>query len=98
MTTSLMNPVIHQLRRAVLLPDGAGLTDGQLLESFARQKNEAAFEVLVRRHWCPRLWSWLYRSLFSWPWLCWKWLGLADETIRGFRPPTEELMPLRVRK
>jgi RNA polymerase sigma factor (sigma-70 family) len=50
MATSLMNPVFHQLRRAVLLRDGAGLTDGQLLESFVRQKNEAAFEVIVRRH------------------------------------------------
>jgi hypothetical protein len=50
MATSTLNPVIDQLRRAVLLPDGAGLTDGQLLESFISQKDEAAFEVLVRRH------------------------------------------------
>jgi RNA polymerase sigma factor (sigma-70 family) len=50
MATSLLNPVIHQLRRAVLLPDGAGLTDGQLLESFVSQRDEAAFGVLVRRH------------------------------------------------
>jgi RNA polymerase sigma-70 factor (ECF subfamily) len=50
MATSLLNPVIRQLRRAVLLPDGAGLTDGQLLESFVSQRDEAAFGVLVRRH------------------------------------------------
>jgi len=50
MATSVMNPVIHQLRRAVLLRDGAGLTDGQLLESFLSGNDEAAFEVLVRRH------------------------------------------------
>src|SRR4051794_5183788 len=50
MATSLMNPVIDQLRRAGLLPDGANLTDGQLLESFASRKDEAAFEALVRRH------------------------------------------------
>ncbi len=50
MATSTLNPVIDHLRRAVLLRDGAGLTDGQLLESFVSQKDESAFEVLVRRH------------------------------------------------
>jgi RNA polymerase sigma factor (sigma-70 family) len=50
MATSALNPVIGQLRRVVLLPDGAGLTDGQLLESFVSQRDEAAFAVLVRRH------------------------------------------------
>src|ERR1700756_3760991 len=50
MTTSNLNPVIDQLRRAVLLRDGAALTDGQLLESFVSHKDEAAFEALVRRH------------------------------------------------
>jgi RNA polymerase sigma factor (sigma-70 family) len=44
------SPVLDQLRRVVLLPDGAGLTDGQLLESFVRSTDESAFEVLVRRH------------------------------------------------
>src|SRR6266498_2094287 len=56
MATSVMNPVIHQLRRAVLLRDGAGLTDGQLLESFLSGNDEAAFEVLVRRH-GPMVWG-----------------------------------------
>ena len=50
MATSLMNPVMSQLRRAVLLRDGAGLTDEQLLESFVSGKDEAAVAVLVRRH------------------------------------------------
>ncbi len=50
MATSTLNPVIDQLRRAVLLPDGAGLTDGQLLESFVSRQDEAAFAALVRRH------------------------------------------------
>jgi RNA polymerase sigma-70 factor (ECF subfamily) len=50
MATSTLNPVIGQLRRAALLRDGAGLTDGQLLESFVRQRDGAAFEALVRRH------------------------------------------------
>ncbi len=50
MATSTLNPVIDRLRRAVLLHDGAGLTDGQLLEAFVSQKDEATFAVLVRRH------------------------------------------------
>jgi RNA polymerase sigma-70 factor (ECF subfamily) len=50
MTARLLNPVIGQLRRAVLLPDGAGLTDGQLRESFVSRRDEAAFAVLLRRH------------------------------------------------
>ena len=36
--------------RAVLLRDGAGLTDGQLLECFIARRDDAAFEALVRRH------------------------------------------------
>jgi RNA polymerase sigma factor (sigma-70 family) len=45
-----MNDVIRQLRKAALLRDGAGQTDGQLLECFLAQRDEAAFEALVRRH------------------------------------------------
>jgi len=41
--------VIEQLR-AMLLRDGAGLTDGQLLECFLVGRENAAFEALVRRH------------------------------------------------
>jgi RNA polymerase sigma factor (sigma-70 family) len=44
-------PIMQHLRRAALLPDdGGALTDGQLLESFVAQKDEAAFHALVRRH------------------------------------------------
>ena len=43
------NLVIEQLR-AVLLRDGAGLTDGQLLECFVARRDNAAFEALMRRH------------------------------------------------
>ncbi len=50
MATSLLNPVIDHLRKAVLLRDGAGLTDGQLLESYVSQRDQAAFGVLVKRH------------------------------------------------
>src|SRR5947208_3590144 len=41
--------LVEQIR-AVLLRDGAGLTDGQLLECFIARRDDAAFEALVRRH------------------------------------------------
>jgi RNA polymerase sigma factor (sigma-70 family) len=50
MATAQMDTVLRHLRRAVLRQDGAGWTDGQLLASFIDQKDEAAFEALVRRH------------------------------------------------
>jgi RNA polymerase sigma factor (sigma-70 family) len=50
MATSTLNPLIDRLRRAVLLRDGAALTDGQLLECFVNRKDEAALGALVRRH------------------------------------------------
>ena len=45
-----MHSVLRHLRRAALLPDGGGLTDGQLLERFLGRRDEVAFEALVRRH------------------------------------------------
>ena len=45
-----MNDVIRHLRKAALLGDGAGLTDGQLLECFLLRRDEPAFAALVRRH------------------------------------------------
>jgi RNA polymerase sigma factor (sigma-70 family) len=50
MATSQMSEVIQHLRRAVLLRDGAGLTDGQLLTDYVSRRDEAALEALVRRH------------------------------------------------
>jgi RNA polymerase sigma factor (sigma-70 family) len=50
MATAQMDTVLRHLRRAVLRRDGAGWTDTQLLASFIDQKDEAAFEALVRRH------------------------------------------------
>src|SRR5579871_3259385 len=50
MATAQMDTVIRHLCRAVLRQDGAGWTDGQLLACFIDQKDEAAFEALVRRH------------------------------------------------
>jgi RNA polymerase sigma factor (sigma-70 family) len=44
-----LNVVLAHLRRLVHQP-GAGVDDGVLLERFVRQRDEAAFEVLVWRH------------------------------------------------
>jgi RNA polymerase sigma factor (sigma-70 family) len=56
MPTSQMGEVIQRLRRAVLLRDGAELTDGQLLENYISRRDEAALAVLVRRH-GPMVWG-----------------------------------------
>lgn len=50
MAMAQMSTVIRQLRRAVVLQDGAKKTDGELLASFIEHNDEAAFEVLVHRH------------------------------------------------
>src|SRR5260370_41873179 len=50
MVSRSMHGVIQHLRKAVLVRDGAGLTDGQLLTLFIERRDEAAFEALVRRH------------------------------------------------
>jgi RNA polymerase sigma factor (sigma-70 family) len=47
---SLMNEPSRSLRRLRYSLDAHGLTDGQLLQRFSAHQNEAAFEVLMRRH------------------------------------------------
>jgi RNA polymerase sigma factor (sigma-70 family) len=42
--------VIEKLRAVVLVRDGAGLTDGQLLDLFLTSHEAAALEALIRRH------------------------------------------------
>jgi RNA polymerase sigma factor (sigma-70 family) len=56
MPTSKTSDVIRRLRRAVLLRDGSGMTDGQLLDCFLTQRDHSAFEALVRRH-GPMVWG-----------------------------------------
>jgi RNA polymerase sigma-70 factor (ECF subfamily) len=50
MATGRENGVICYLRRAALLQSAGDMTDGQLLERFLSAREEAAFEILVRRH------------------------------------------------
>jgi RNA polymerase sigma factor (sigma-70 family) len=62
MGTSQMSEVIQHLRRAVLLREGAGLTDGQLLKDYLNRREEAALAALVRRH-GPMVWGVCRRAL-----------------------------------
>ena len=50
MAKSGLDKVVEYLRRAVLIQDGAGQTDGKLLGCFLEEQDEAAFEALVHRH------------------------------------------------
>jgi RNA polymerase sigma factor (sigma-70 family) len=58
-----MNRLTEHLRRSVL-HDGAGRTDGQLLDSFIQHKDKAALAALVRRH-GPMVWGVCSRMLRS---------------------------------
>jgi RNA polymerase sigma factor (sigma-70 family) len=62
MATSQMSEFIQRLRRTALLRDGAGLTDGQLLENYISRRDEAALAALVRRH-APMVWGVCHRVL-----------------------------------
>jgi DNA-directed RNA polymerase specialized sigma24 family protein len=42
--------VLRYLRRVVAPRESSGVADAQLLERFVNQRDEAAFELLVRRH------------------------------------------------
>ena len=56
MATGQTSEFIQHLRRAVLLRDGAGLTDAQLLADYFSRRDEAALAALVRRH-APMVWG-----------------------------------------
>src|SRR5262245_28761560 len=56
MATGQTSEVLRHLHRAVLLRDGEGLTDGQLLEGFVGRREQAALAALVRRH-GPMVWG-----------------------------------------
>src|SRR6516225_8053981 len=44
------NPLLHHIRHLIGSVPAAALTDSQLLERFLAHRDEAAIEVLVRRH------------------------------------------------
>jgi RNA polymerase sigma factor (sigma-70 family) len=50
MASGQLRAAIRQLLQRVSVRQGGGLSDGQLLERFARQRDEAAFETLLWRH------------------------------------------------
>ena len=54
--TAARSALIEQLRRAVLLGGGPGLTDASLLRRFAEDRDNDAFEAIVRRH-GPMVWG-----------------------------------------
>jgi len=56
MATSAMAELIEQLRGTALSRDGAGSTDGQLLEAYLNRRDEAALAALVQRH-APMVWG-----------------------------------------
>src|SRR5262245_19583129 len=62
MATGQPDGVIQLLRRAMLLREGAGLTDGQLLEGYVSRRDEAALAALVHRH-GPMVWGVCRRAL-----------------------------------
>jgi DNA-directed RNA polymerase specialized sigma24 family protein len=45
-----MQSVLQHIRGLVITQEAAGLADSDLLERFLTQRDEAAFEALVRRH------------------------------------------------
>jgi RNA polymerase sigma factor (sigma-70 family) len=45
-----MSEALQHLRKVLFEQDGAGLSDGQLLDRFIEQRDEAAAAALVRRH------------------------------------------------
>jgi RNA polymerase sigma factor (sigma-70 family) len=51
-----MSEVMQHLRKLMLEQDGAGLTDGRLLEDYLSGRDEAALAALVRRH-APMVWG-----------------------------------------
>src|SRR3954470_12116455 len=63
MATNQLNRVIHTLRGA-LPHEGAGLSDGQLLQNYLARREEVAFAALVHRH-GPMVWGVCQRVLGS---------------------------------
>jgi RNA polymerase sigma factor (sigma-70 family) len=50
MATGQLTTVLRHLRRAALLSENAGQTDGDLLSRYLSERDDAAFESLLKRH------------------------------------------------
>ncbi|HEY7309652.1 MAG TPA: sigma-70 family RNA polymerase sigma factor [Gemmataceae bacterium] len=50
MAINPMRKILQHLQRSAFPSDGAGLSDGQLLERYLHHREDAAFAALVRRH------------------------------------------------
>src|SRR5262245_26198295 len=64
MATNQVSGVLQHLRSTVLLRDGAGLTDGQLLGAYISSRDQTALAALVRRH-GPMVWGVCRRVLHN---------------------------------
>jgi RNA polymerase sigma factor (sigma-70 family) len=56
MAINPMSEVVQHLRSTALLQDGAGRTDGQLLEDYLSRRDQSAFAALLGRH-GPMVWG-----------------------------------------
>src|SRR6201984_1597611 len=56
MATNLTGKAIQHLRKAVLLQDGGGVTDGQLLGCLIYPRHEAPCAAIIKRH-VPMVWG-----------------------------------------
>src|SRR5436305_139265 len=56
MPTNQLSEFVQHLRKVMIQRDGAGLTDGHLLEEYISRHEEAALAALVRRH-GPMVWG-----------------------------------------
>jgi RNA polymerase sigma factor (sigma-70 family) len=64
MATSQMSAAISRFRRVMAQRDGAGLSDGQLLEGYLSGRDESALAALVQRH-GPMVWGVCRRILWN---------------------------------
>lgn len=50
MSDSRRHPILAYLRQVLGAPAGGGVADAELLQRFVKERDEAAFELLMWRH------------------------------------------------